>query len=363
LKIIATDVISGRAIEFSSDNPDTSQVSVIEAVTASSCYPIFFRPMSIKKHLLLDGGLSCNMPTFLFNSKKHKKLPIYAFDIQLEVDSATSNENIELMPFLWKLGLSALDASNNIISETVGAINVPVVLPSTFGTFDFNLTGDMLDSLYDKGKRSALAFLSEDSFTQQIVNNNKNSKFATILYGNLNFLSSLIIADIERNTGVQNIKLWIYGDITSNNSKIISFAKKAISYRTIETHEYSLNEDSIDCVKSWNNIEITLSYYPKTNIVRLCYPICRKQTLDGSYGHSKIEENEILALLCIDFEIHFSQHPFLISEALSDSNLAIEDFDLDEKSATILKGYAYILRNAMLGQQVVFHESKGVNNK
>ncbi len=68
LKIIATDITQRKMTVFSmATTPDTP---VAEAVAASICLPLIFRPHKIDKSLYVDGGLVSNLPVWAFDAER-----------------------------------------------------------------------------------------------------------------------------------------------------------------------------------------------------------------------------------------------------------------------------------------------------
>src|SRR5438132_14233697 len=66
---------------FSPEQTDYG-ASVIEAVRASTCYPFAFQPLLKNGRRLVDGGLSSNLPAFLFEEEfRQTRIPALAFDL------------------------------------------------------------------------------------------------------------------------------------------------------------------------------------------------------------------------------------------------------------------------------------------
>lgn len=355
LKIISTDVVTGRVVEFSYDiSPDEC---VLASLAASSTYPLFFQPTKLNMSLLVDGGVSCNLPTFLFSDSKYKKLPIYAFDLMLENDNKADSNKLGFFNFLHKLAMASLDASNNIISETVGGISVPVVVPGNYGTFNFGLNEKDINSLFDSGYESAGDFFQKHPLTNMLVNLQKSYQLAKVLYGNLDYFLMVMHKHFESllPEGV-GLKYWIYGDISHESNEILSFSWWANNDLPIKYHQYDLKNNTIDCVRSWNENEPLWSYVPSRGVTRICHPITRGLDLSGQNLSFDVDK-DIIALLCIDVHLDPKDCPFLIEKNCSKDNKQ-EGFDFHGDFATILQGYSLIIRNSILGQQIIFHESK-----
>ncbi|MDK6228197.1 patatin-like phospholipase family protein [Klebsiella variicola] len=355
LKVISTDIVTGRVVEFSYDNsPDEC---VLASLAASSTYPLFFQPTKINMSLLVDGGVSCNLPTFLFSDSKYKKLPIYAFDLMLENNNKAESNKLGFFNFLHKLAMASLDASNNIISETVGGISVPVKVPGKYGTFNFGLNEKDINSLFNSGYESAGDFFQKHPLTNMLTNLQKSYQLAKVLYGNLDYFLMVMHKHFESllPPGV-GLKYWIYGDISHESNEILSFSWWANNNLPIKYHQYNLNNNSIDCVRAWNENKLLWSYNPSTCVTRICHPITRSLDLSGQ-ELSFDAHKDIIALLCIDVHLDFKNCPFLIERNSSEDD-KYNGFDFHGSFATILQGYSLIIRNSILGQQIIFHESK-----
>ena len=81
VKIVASDITYRRPAIFSLDHTEYG-ASVIDAVRASTCYPFAFEPVFLNGRRLVDGGLSSNLPVFLFAEEyRQTRIPALAFDL------------------------------------------------------------------------------------------------------------------------------------------------------------------------------------------------------------------------------------------------------------------------------------------
>jgi predicted acylesterase/phospholipase RssA len=65
LRIVATDARSRRPVVFG--DGEHAALPVVDAVVASARFPLLFRPADLAGMCLTDGGLSSNLPAFLFD--------------------------------------------------------------------------------------------------------------------------------------------------------------------------------------------------------------------------------------------------------------------------------------------------------
>lgn len=338
LRVVATDLVSGRAIEFSYlENP---QANVFNIIAASAAYPIIFEPFKYNGYLLVDGGLSCNLPTYLFNNPNHKKLPVYAFDLIQDSDEGVfgvESGNYSAVEYLNRLANSALDASNNIISSVVGGLSVPILVPKNINTLDFKLDSQSLNALYDIGNKSATDFFSNNKITSLLSKSRTEHDIAKLLYGRHDTLLNILISFIP-NINDRPVRSWLYTSINSKDFNIVTFAKHYNgNIKDISDYQYSLSQQDIDCVTSWNT---------KTTIIacndystRICIPISR----------GDIDSTATIAVLCISMSVNFTQ-----CEWIEDSS---DGVDISSETATILSEFVQIIRNAILGHQARFYEN------
>lgn len=350
LKIIGTDILTGSFVEYSSDvSPDEY---VVGAVAASGAYPLFFRPTQIKNRLVADGGLSCNMPTFIYESSKFKKLPIFAFDLMPKT-STVSSTAIGFWKYLYKLCMSAIDASNNIITDVSGGIVVPVKISEEFGTFDFNLDDSELDKIYEEGRESVDGFLEHNKFVLSIKGLDEKHELAASMFGDLKYLLHFIQLDFIgylRNNTVPVI-INIYTDFSASNTHISSFAALVKNTQAKVKHRTLSMADNDPCIVVWKKAEPTAIEIGTDT--QLLIPIFISNPLDRS---NDFMEKKILALLSIEVETHFSNIVLLSPNGKKTGT--INDVDFTQNAYTIFDVYSLVVRNAMLGQQIVFHDSK-----
>jgi NTE family protein len=356
LKVIATDILTGTAVELSSIT--TPDELVFESVAASSSYPIFFRPSIIKNQILTDGGISCNLPSFLFNPHEFNRLPVYAFDLRTRFFMREDAGKIKISIFLKKLTMSMIDASNNIISDVTGGIIVPVIVSPRFGTFSFNLSDEQLDKIFNQGKVSAKRFMKRDFFTSSMLPAKEYHMYASLIYGNVDYLLKLIQNEIE--ILIEDVKLQInlYTDITTNQSRIVAFSHSNNFNCKAEYNSYDLVDSDAVCVNAWNNKQIFYSYDESNNRTKIFYPIERSNRFDANYNGLN---NKMLALLELEFQAHYLDISFFEDNTIGGAK-SIKEVDFSEDSATIIDGYCFVIRNSMLGHQAIFHESKNTHH-
>jgi NTE family protein len=158
LKIVASDTRARRAIVFSKSASSPSQ-SVIQAVRASVSYPFFFQPVMTRGgKRLVDGGLSSNLPVFLFDSEhEQSQWPIIAFD--LVAGERTGAPGV--MSFIDELSETVFEASDEIMGSLLpGLKHIRLQVPANIKTLQFDLSDTDIESLYKYGYSDASAALN-----------------------------------------------------------------------------------------------------------------------------------------------------------------------------------------------------------
>ena len=159
LKIVASDISKRRVAKFSAEDTQYGR-SVVEAVRASAGYPFLFRPVAMPDgSLLSDGGLSSNLPTFLFAPEQElTQYPILAFDL---VANPEKHDN-PLLQFLGGVLGTALEAPDEIIHNLgAGITPISIRVPPEISTLKFDLTSAEIDQLFFAGLNAASEFLGE----------------------------------------------------------------------------------------------------------------------------------------------------------------------------------------------------------
>jgi NTE family protein len=80
LRVIAASLTTGELRAFGRLGDE--DLSVSQAVAASACYPIFFRPAAVGHELFVDGGLVSNLPAWVFDEERDEDeafLPTFGF--------------------------------------------------------------------------------------------------------------------------------------------------------------------------------------------------------------------------------------------------------------------------------------------
>ena len=157
LKIVASDITDRRVAVFARNQQEYGR-SVIEAVRASASYPFLFRPVPLADgRRLADGGLSSNLPAFLFAEERElTQYPVLAFDLV-----ASSEEDLHpSVRTLNDLLSTALEAGNELmVAEAPGVWRIPIPVPPGITTLKFDLSPDEIEALFRAGQDHTMKFL------------------------------------------------------------------------------------------------------------------------------------------------------------------------------------------------------------
>lgn len=350
LRVVATNLNSKRAVKFS--HIHTPDFCVFQAVAASSSFPFFYEPSIIDGSYLIDGGVSCNLPSFLFANEIHKRLPIYAFDLIVEEGHSNNNKFKSLLSYSWRILTSLLDASTEIISEEVGCIVVPVKIPKGINTLNFNLTPKQINDLFKSGKDSAQYFFEHHKMTLLASDANDSHRIGSLIYGV--FDEALI--DLTWNVSFNNkiVKAWLYTSINSDPKEIISFSVGSNDNNYPEHHSFKLNEVNNDCVECWKEKNLKYIYDEVAGKIRICFPVMKYISEDEYFISDSDSESPILAVLCISTICNPEDCEWLtFSETTG-------EFDIAQDYVIMIKNYVKIISMAMLGNQLIFHEKMHV---
>ncbi|HLN26141.1 MAG TPA: patatin-like phospholipase family protein [Gemmataceae bacterium] len=157
LRVVATDLGSKRAAIFGTGRKGADQ-AVVDAVRASASFPFVFRPVVLNGMHLTDGGLSSNLPAFLFEEEyRRSRTPTLAFDLvpgrQSQVPYTPTGD---LGAFAQALLGSGLEASDVLLRQaTPGVTYFPIRVPEGIGTFDFALTNAQREACFAMGYSEA----------------------------------------------------------------------------------------------------------------------------------------------------------------------------------------------------------------
>lgn len=211
LKIVASDIRTRRAVVFSKDPSSPSQ-SVLEAVRASASYPFFFTPVVTKSgRRLVDGGLSSNLPVFLF-ADEHEvtQFPMLAFDLV----AGERTSKIGVLSFIEEIADTAFEASDDLMGKLLpGLKHISLEVPPDIHTLQFDLSESQIESLYRFGHSSASEELRRwDKLESSSRAGEQIQKQLAVYYGPKALFEPVLTAlkwEMENQTGAKNVRTHI----------------------------------------------------------------------------------------------------------------------------------------------------------
>ena len=133
LKVVSAN-LSRRSLQlFSAER--TPGIAVADAVAASICLPIIFRPWSIGNDLHVDGGIVSNLPAWPFDEER--ELDPGALTIAVEIESRPDQRLLGRFNWLASAVPTALFGSGELNLRFAGQAE-QLALPTTFELLDFD---------------------------------------------------------------------------------------------------------------------------------------------------------------------------------------------------------------------------------
>jgi len=136
LKIVSANLTRRELHLFSADRTDTTPVA--DAVAASICLPVIFRPWSIDGELHVDGGIVSNLPAWPFDEER--ELDPEALTIAVEIEDRAPSRPLGRYSWLPAAVRTALFGSGELNLRVAGPAE-QLALPTTFELLDFDKSG------------------------------------------------------------------------------------------------------------------------------------------------------------------------------------------------------------------------------
>lgn len=165
LKVVAADIVARQSLTFSKNSTTTeSDWPVIAAIRASMSYPFVFRPVRMHTNYLTDGGITSNLPVFLFEKeRKSHNLPVMAFDLIVPSTQTSGNENYKLFKFSEDMLMTTMESSDKLLQGLITGLHyIPVRVPAGIDTLKFSLSQEEQIELFEAGYTAAKQYLEND---------------------------------------------------------------------------------------------------------------------------------------------------------------------------------------------------------
>jgi NTE family protein len=135
LKIVSANLTSQSLQLFSAErSPD---IPVADAVAASICLPVIFKPWQILGHHYVDGGIVSNLPAWPFDEER--EIDPEALTISVSVESPLRSVRLGKFNWLSSAIQTALFGSAELNTRISGR-SEHLILPTNFKLLDFDAT-------------------------------------------------------------------------------------------------------------------------------------------------------------------------------------------------------------------------------
>lgn len=136
LKVVATDIERRQLRLFAAGRETYEHVPVADAVAASVCIPLIFRPWQIGDSTLLDGGLVSNLPAWAFDEERTLDPEVVTIAVEI-LDSETSEPGAALRNWLVPALRTAI-FGRQMLNKRVNGRIVELPMASRMGLLDFD---------------------------------------------------------------------------------------------------------------------------------------------------------------------------------------------------------------------------------
>ena len=161
LKIMVSDVVMRKPRVYSGAGGVELNGPVLEAIRASMSYPFVFQPVRVDKRILVDGGLSSNLPLFLFEDERKKnRLPVIAFDLTSSRKATAGDYSFR--HFCGDMLTTALESGDILLEKVItGISHVRIAIPDTIDTLDFSISKEQRQQLFNAGVAATHEFFEK----------------------------------------------------------------------------------------------------------------------------------------------------------------------------------------------------------
>ncbi|MDZ8239306.1 MAG: patatin-like phospholipase family protein [Nostoc sp. ChiQUE01a] len=234
LKIVASDLKSRRCIVYPNEEDQGLGYSVIDAVRASMSYPFVFCPLKASNRLLVDGGLSSNLPIFLFEEERRRnRYAVIAFDLVVQDDAnsshntntyqTTENNCSNFQEFCSDLLATVLESSDDLLQRVINEIYcVRIGVSKDIHTLDFSISLRDRVSLRDAAYRIADQYIRGTFPHWRQVNNERERLEALYAPSRLVVPTLKTVAEeIESTASLETVRSYVMLTTETNKLTIV----------------------------------------------------------------------------------------------------------------------------------------------
>jgi len=160
LKIVASNLHARAPQVFAAHGP-FGDTPITTALRSSMSYPLLFQPVPVgERRFMVDGGLSSNLPMFLFEEERRKtSLPIFAFDLVAAPGPFRTQYRVRHL--LQDMLETALEGGESIQRGILRDLyHVRILVPEGIDTLDFDLSADKRRTLELTGHSFTSSYLT-----------------------------------------------------------------------------------------------------------------------------------------------------------------------------------------------------------
>jgi predicted acylesterase/phospholipase RssA len=144
LRIVSTDVVSGRCVVF-------SRGSLATAVRASSSVPLAFAPVAMDSMLLLDGGLISNIP--VEKARDAQAACVIAVDVTSPMYQRNDlNNPVRLVSQVIAIGVEKQKSAERLLADVIIRPDLEGCLNTDFNNMDTLINRGYVAALANMGK-------------------------------------------------------------------------------------------------------------------------------------------------------------------------------------------------------------------
>ncbi|MDJ0660291.1 MAG: patatin-like phospholipase family protein [Crocosphaera sp.] len=343
LKVVASDLISHQAVIYPSDQEQGLDYSVINAVRASMSFPFVFFPVQIDNYLLVDGGLSSNLPLFLFEEERTvNNYPVIALDLVVDgnnqSDFSSEQNNYGLLEFIPDMLGTVLESSDDLIENLIKNIYyIAIKLPKEIDTLDFEISKENRERLFDRGYRDVSSYLNINIF-KAVKKVTTERERLRVLYGRIELIEKTlekVAIAVKNYSNAENVRAYIMLP-TEQDSLMVAYQYGMDNDPDID---WEIPLDGGSSGHTWfyrqptlSNIDMMKTNLADYNLTQIQVNKIRKDRqaiysvpiFDLSLSRTEtIEDLEMLGILCIDTSTFLENTLWLNEDSLCKNELEL----------------------------------------
>jgi NTE family protein len=180
LQVIASDVSLARMLVLPRDAAllgiDPDELEIAYAVRMSMSIPVFYVPVVVHDHLIVDGGLLSNFPVWLFDVAAGEAprwptfgLLLVAPDQRHPLGEAPPNagaavQRLDFVQYLSAIAHTAMDAHDRLYVERADFARTIPIPTGGVGTTQFDISPAAAQALFAAGRAATAEFLATWDF-------------------------------------------------------------------------------------------------------------------------------------------------------------------------------------------------------